>query len=354
MTKLFSPLKIRGLELRNRIFVSPMCQYSAVDGVPQPWHLVHLGTRAVGGASLVFTEATAVSSEGRISPEDTGIWNEAQVEAFKPITRFIKEQGAVAGIQLAHAGRKASTEPPWRGGKTVKEDKKRWTPYAPSAIAFSEESQTPLQMQNEDLDKVIRDFASAAERSVRAGFEVIELHFAHGYLLHEFLSPFSNQRTDSFGGSLENRMRLPLMIVEKVRALLPEKIALFVRISATDWKEGGWDLPQSIELAKQLEKRGVDLIDCSSGGAIPGVKIPTGPGYQVPFAESIRKEAGLMTGAVGMITEAHQAEQILAEGKADAIFLARQLLRDPYWPLHAAKSLGVNIDWPVQYSLAKF
>jgi 2,4-dienoyl-CoA reductase-like NADH-dependent reductase (Old Yellow Enzyme family) len=260
----------------------------------------------------------------------------------------------VAGIQLAHAGRKASTEPPWRGGKTVKEDKKRWTPYAPSAIAFSEESQTPLQMQNEDLDKVIRDFASAAERSVRAGFEVIELHFAHGYLLHEFLSPFSNQRTDSFGGSLENRMRLPLMIVEKVRALLPEKIALFVRISATDWKEGGWDLPQSIELAKQLEKRDVDLIDCSSGGAIPGVKIPTGPGYQVPFAESIRKEAGLMTGAVGMITEAHQAEQILAEGKADAIFLARQLLRDPYWPLHAAKSLGVNIDWPVQYSLAKF
>jgi len=353
MSRLFSPLTIRQVTIRNRLFVSPMCQYSSNDGLPTDWHMVHLGSRAVGGAGLVMVEATAVSSEGRISPLDSGIWSDAHTDAFRPIARFIKEQGAAAAIQIAHAGRKASTDAPWNGGKAVAAGAGGWQPIGPSAIPFSPASPPPRAMSLEDLDKVANQFAQAARRAVSAGFDVIEIHMAHGYLLHEFLSPLSNHRGDEYGGSLENRMRFPLRVTGGVRDALPKDKPLFVRISATDWVEGGWDLEQSIALAKELKKIGVDLIDCSSGGSAPGAKVPVGPGYQVPFSEAIRRDAQIATGAVGLITDAKQAEQILADGQADAVLMARELLRDPYWPLHAAAELGVDIAWPKQYDRAK-
>lgn len=352
MSRLFSPLKLRGLEFKNRIFVSPMCQYSAVDGMPNEWHLVHLGSRAVGGAALVVAEATGVSAVGRISPGDTGIWSDAHTEAWRPVARFIKAQGAVPGIQIAHAGRKASTDAPWRGGKPLNASQGGWRPIAPSAVPFDEGHPVPKEMARDDIAEVTTQFAEAARRSLAAGFEVIEIHMAHGYLLHEFLSPLSNRRKDEYGGSLENRMCLPLEVARAVRNVWPASLPVFVRISATDWVDGGWDLPQSVELARRLNEVGVDLIDCSTGGVVPHVRIPVGPGYQVPFASAIRREAGIATGAVGMITEPEQAEQIIAEGEADAVLIARAFLRDPYWPLQAAKALGVQVPFPVQYGRA--
>jgi 2,4-dienoyl-CoA reductase-like NADH-dependent reductase (Old Yellow Enzyme family) len=353
MSHLFAPLKIRNVTFRNRIFVSPMCQYSSNEGAATDWHFVHLGSRAVGGAGLVMVEATAVSPEGRISPTDSGIWSDALAASFLRITRFIKEQGAVPGVQLAHAGRKASTAQPWNGGGPVPVDRGGWKPIAPSAIPFDSGYPVPREMTERDIESLVEQFVAAARRSADAGFELIELHSAHGYLLHEFLSPLSNHRTDQFGGSPANRMRLPLRVAAEVREVWPSGLPMFVRISATDWVEGGWDLPQSIELAKELKKIGIDLIDCSSGALVPHAKIPVGPGFQVPFAEAIRRDAGIMTGAVGMITDAQQAEQIIANGKADAVLLARKLLNDPYWPLHAAKELGASAKWPVQYERGK-
>jgi 2,4-dienoyl-CoA reductase-like NADH-dependent reductase (Old Yellow Enzyme family) len=352
MSALFSPLTIGNIVFRNRVFVSPMCQYSSIEGMPTDWHMVHLGSRAVGGAGLVIVEATAVVPEGRISPADSGIWSDAHADAFKSIAKFIKKQGSVAGIQLAHAGRKASTAPPWAGGRPVGPEDGGWESVAPSAIPFDTGYPVPREMTNADVDSCVSAFVAAARRSLAAGFELIELHFAHGYLAHEFLSPLSNRRTDEYGGSLENRMRFPLRLASAVREVWPGHLPLFVRISATDWAEGGWDLPQSIELSRRLKAIGVDLIDCSSGALVPRAKMQIGPGYQVPFAEAIRREAGIATGAVGMITDPRQAEQIVAEGKADAVLLARAMLRDPYWPLHAAKALGVKARWPVQYERA--
>jgi 2,4-dienoyl-CoA reductase-like NADH-dependent reductase (Old Yellow Enzyme family) len=350
--KLFSSLRLRELEFKNRIAVSPMCEYSAQNGHPQTWHLVHLGSRAIGGAGLVMTEATGVQKIGRISPEDTGIYLDAHTESWKPIAQFIKEHGAVAGMQLAHAGRKASTAAPWLGGGGITEKDGGWIPVAPSAKAFDATYIVPKELTLAEIDQLVTDFARAAERALEAGFEVVEVHAAHGYLLHEFLSPFCNDRRDDFGGSLENRMRLTLRVAETIRELWPQKWPVLVRISATDWKEGGWDLPQSIELCRRLKAIGVDLIDVSSGGAIPGVKIPMGPGYQTAFAAAIRKEAGIATGAVGMITDPVQAETILNTEQADIVFLARELLRDPYWPRRAAETLKVKIKAPVQYERA--
>jgi 2,4-dienoyl-CoA reductase-like NADH-dependent reductase (Old Yellow Enzyme family) len=352
-SRLFSPFRLRELTFRNRIFVSPMCQYSSEDGMPTDWHLVHLGSRAVGGAGMVMVEATAVSPEGRISPKDSGIWSDAHASAFKLIAAFIKANGAVPAIQLAHAGRKASTDVPWQGGNGLGPDQGGWQPLAPSAIPFSEKYIMPREMTERDIEQFVSDMAAAASRALKAGFETIEIHNAHGYLLHEFLSPLSNHRTDQYGGSLENRMRLPLRIAKTARELWPSHLPVFVRISASDWVEGGWDLPQSIELCKRYKAIGIDLIDCSSGGLSPKARIPVGPGYQVPFAEAIRREAGIPTGAVGMITEPQEAEQIIAEGKADVILLARAMLRNPYWPLHAAKMLGADVKWPIQYERAK-
>lgn len=351
--QLFTPLKIREIEFRNRIFVSPMCQYSANDGVVGEWHHSHLGSRAVGGAGLVMVEATGVSPEGRITSHCVGLWNEQQAAALKPIVEFMKGQGARTGIQLAHAGRKASTEVPWRGGKKIGLEQGGWTVVGPSAVAFEADYPMPQALSEDGIHKVIADFVASAKLAKEIGFEVIELHMAHGYLLHQFLSPLSNQRKDQYGGSLQNRLRLPLQVAQAVRKEWPEELPLFVRISATDWVDGGWDVDQSVVLVKELQKIGVDLLDCSSGGIIPHAKIKTGPGYQVPFAEKIRKETGVLTGAVGMITEAHQAEEILTTGKADAIFIAREFLRDPYWPRHAAKILGAQIPWPLQYERAK-
>lgn len=351
--RLFSPLQLRSVTIKNRIVVSPMCMYSAEDGVPNSWHMVHLGSRAVGGAGLVIVEATGVSPEGRITPGCLGLWNDQQTEAFKPIVSFIRAQGAVAGIQLAHAGRKASHDLAFKGGKALSVEQGGWTTLAPSALAYSERSPHPREMSPVDLEQTLQDFASAAQRAMNAGFQVIELHMAHGYLMHQFLSPLSNQRTDEFGGSLENRMRFPLQVVDEVRRVLPESVPLIVRISGTDWAEGGWDLQQSIQFCKELKVRGVDLIDCSSGGLVPYQKITAVPGYQVPIAETIRREVEIPTGAVGLITEAQDAEDILNSGRADAILMARELLRDPYWPLHAAKKLNVDVAWPLQYERAK-
>ena len=347
-SKLFTPLTIRDVTFRNRVFVSPMCQYSSNDGLPTDWHLVHLGSRAVGGAGLVIVEATAVTPEGRISPNDSGVWSDEHARAFEPIVRFMKEAGAAAGIQLAHAGRKASTDAPWRGGGPVGADAGGWQPVAPSAIPFDQGHPTPRELTPAEIDRTVEAFVAATRRSEAAGFDLIELHMVHGYLLHEFLSPLSNHRTDNYGGSLENRMRLPLRVAAAVRERWPSHRPLFVRISATDWAEGGWDLPQSIEFSKKLRELGVDLIDCSSGGLVPRVKIPTGPGYQVPFAEAIRRDAGIMTGAVGAITEPAQAEAILAEGKADAVLLARDAPRSV---LAAARrqDAGAKVAAPVQY-----
>ena len=353
MSALFQPLRLRGVELRNRIVVSPMCQYSCVDGVPTDWHLVHLGSRAVGGAALVFAEATAVSPEGRISPGDAGIWNEQQADAFARIAAFVRDQGAAAGIQLAHAGRKASMRAPWEARGAVASGEGGWEPVAPSAVTFSEDYASPRALSESEIGEVVEEFVAAARRADAAGFDVIELHMAHGYLLHEFLSPLSNLRDDRYGGSLENRMRAPLEVVRGVRAAWPEEKSLFVRISATDWVEGGWDLDQSIAFARELARKGVDVVDCSSGGLSTEQEIDVGPGYQVPFAAAIRREAGLATGAVGLITEPAQAEEIVAGGSADLVILARQLLREPYWPLRAARELGAEIDWPVQYGRAK-
>jgi 2,4-dienoyl-CoA reductase-like NADH-dependent reductase (Old Yellow Enzyme family) len=349
---LFSSIRLRELQLKNRIVVSPMCEYSAVEGHPQPWHLVHLGSRAIGGAGLVFTEATAVEERGRISPADTGIYLDAHVDSWRPIAKFVREHGAVPGMQLAHAGRKGSTNVPWRGGKALPAADGAWEPVAPSAIRFAGDYPAPRALTVAEIEAVVKSFVRGAERALAAGFEVVEIHSAHGYLLHEFLSPLSNQRTDEYGGSFENRVRLVVRVAEAIRRVWPERLPLFCRISATDWKEGGWDLPQSIELAKLLKQAGVDLIDTSSGGLVPDVKIPVGPGYQAPFAEAIRKKASIATGAVGMITEPAQAEAILASGQADLIFLARELLRDPYWPMRAAKQFGAVVHAPVQYERA--
>lgn len=354
MAVLFSEFRLRDVSFRNRIFVSPMCQYSAIDGVPNAWHMVHLGSRAVGGAGLVMVEATGVSPEGRISPYDLGLWSDAQRDAFRPIVQFIKEQGAVAAIQLAHAGRKGSTDAPWfNGGGPLAENNGGWAPLAPSALPFTAAHIVPHALTKADIDAMVQQFADATRRAYTAGFDVVEVHMAHGYLLHEFLSPLSNQRTDEYGGSLENRARLPLAVARIVREIWPAERPVFVRLSATDWVNGGWDIEQSIQLARWLKELEIDLIDCSSGGLAADAKIPAGPGFQVPFAAAIRAKAGIATGAVGLITEPAQAEQIVATGQADAVLLARELLRDPYWPLHAARRLNVDVPWPKQYLRAK-
>ena len=353
MPHLFDPITFRSVTCRNRIFVSPMCQYSSDRGLPNMWHTVHLGSRAVGGAGLVMVEASGVSPEGRITDWDSGIWSQEHGDAFAPIVRFIHEQGAIAGIQLAHAGRKASTEVPWRGGKLLTEGPHAWKPVAPSAIPFQHGDPPPRELALAEIEEIVEQFARAAEFALAAGFRVIEIHAAHGYLIHEFLSPLSNERKDEYGGSLENRMRLALRVTRSVRERMPDNLPLFVRISASDWAEGGWTLEESIELCKRLRDLGADLIDCSSGGAVPGAKIELGPGYQVPFARAVRRDANIATGAVGLITEPRQAEEIIANGDADAILMARAFLRDPYWPLHAAKELGVDVTWPPQYERAK-
>jgi 2,4-dienoyl-CoA reductase-like NADH-dependent reductase (Old Yellow Enzyme family) len=351
MSSLFQPFTLRGLTLKNRLVVSPMCQYSAVDGFANDWHLVHLGSRAVGGASLIILEATAVSPEGRITPDDLGIWQDEHVEFLRRINQFMEAQGCVPGVQLAHAGRKASTYAPWKGSGAVAEG--GWETVAPSAIAFADNYPLPVELDAIGLKKVIADFRAAAERSVQAGFRLIEIHAAHGYLLHEFLSPLSNQRTDTYGGSFENRIRLMLEVVAAVRQVVPDDFPLVVRISATDWTEGGWTPDESVQLATWLRERGVDLIDCSTGGNVPHAKIPVGPGYQVEFAERIRREVGIPTGAVGLITTPAEAEAIVASGQADLVLLAREELRDPYFPLHAAHELGADAAWPPQYERAK-
>jgi 2,4-dienoyl-CoA reductase-like NADH-dependent reductase (Old Yellow Enzyme family) len=353
MSTLFSPLALRGVTCRNRIFVAPMCQYSAVNGIANEWHMVHLGSRAVGGAALVMTEASAVSPEGRISPDDLGIWNDAQAEAFAPIVAFIEAQGAVAAVQLAHAGRKGSTRAPGKGGGPLAPTAGGWQTVAPSPLPFGPGSPAPRPLEAGDLDGVVADFVAAAKRAREAGFQAVEIHMAHGYLLHEFLSPLSNRRADAYGGSLENRMRLPLRVAEAVRSVWPDALPVLVRISASDWMEGGWDIEQSVELARRLKALGIDFIDCSSGGLVPDARIPASPGFQTPFATAIRRGAKIATGAVGLITEPVQAEQIVATGLADAVLLARELLRDPYWPLRAATKLGVDVAWPLQYQRAK-
>jgi 2,4-dienoyl-CoA reductase-like NADH-dependent reductase (Old Yellow Enzyme family) len=350
MAHLFDSLVIRDLKFANRVFVSPMCQYSSTDGCANDWHFVHLGSRAVGGAGLVLTEATAVLAEGRISPQDLGIWRDDHVEPLARIVRFIHEQGSVAGMQLAHAGRKASTYRPWEGQGKVPETEGGWNKVvAPSSVAFADHYPVPEAATKEQIQAIVAAFGEAARRACEAGFRVVEIHAAHGYLIHEFLSPLSNQRTDDYGGSFENRTRILREIVTAVRRSWPERAPLFVRISATEWVDGGWDIQQSIELARQVKELGVDLIDCSSGGNVAQAKIPVGPGYQTAFAERIRRESGVMTGALGMITSAVQAEHILATGQADAVVIAREMLRDPYWPLRAARELGQAISWPVQY-----
>jgi len=346
---LFEPMQIGNVSLRNRIVVSPMCEYSAIDGVPNDWHLVHLGSRAVGGAGLVFTEATAVSAEGRISPADTGLWNAVQQDNWRRIVEFIHAQGAAAGIQLAHAGRKASTDLPWRGGKPLRADQGAWTPVAPSAIAFDTGYPVPDALGRDGIHAVASDFAASARRALEAGFDVVEIHAAHGYLLHEFLSPLSNTRDDEYGGSLPNRARILREVVAAVRGHWPAPRPLFVRVSATEWAQDGWDIDECVELGRWLGDDGVDLIDCSSGGNLPRVTIPLGPGYQVPFAARIRGEAGIPTAAVGLITDARQAQDILDRGDADLIVMARELLRDPYFPRRAAKELGAEIKPPDQY-----
>ena len=352
MNRLFQPLALRGLTLPNRIAVSPMCQYQAVDGLAQDWHFVHLGGLAQGGAGLVLTEATAVVPEGRISPDDLGLWNDAQAEALGRIVRFIAAQGAVPGIQLAHAGRKASNPAPWKGSGSLPATQGGWTPVAPSALPFDAGWTVPTALDAVGLADVIQAFVDAAHRALAAGFQVVEVHAAHGYLLHQFLSPLTNRREDTYGGSFEGRTRLLREVVAAVRDVWPGRLPLFVRLSATDWVEGGWNLEQSVALAKALSDLGVDLVDCSSGGLVPRAEIPLGPGDQVPFAARIRAEAGLATGAVGLITDPEQAEAILAQDSADLVLLGRELLRDPRWPLHAAQALKAEVPWPASYARA--
>lgn len=349
MAHIFDPLSIRGVTLQNRVVVSPMCQYSSDDGFANDWHLVHLGSRATGGASLVFTEATAVTPEGRISPEDLGIWKDAHIEFLSRIVKFLKSQGTVPGMQIAHAGRKGSTQRPWVGSSKVTPADGGWVPIAPSAVAFSDTYPTPRAMTREDIRGVVEAFAAAARRALEAGFQVLEIHSAHGYLAHEFYSPLSNFRQDEYGGSFENRTRIGREIVTAVRKVWPENLPLFIRISATDWKEGGWDVDQAVELAKQLKPLGVDLVDCSSAGLVVDQKIVAGPGFQVPFAERIRRDANILTASVGLIETKEQVAEILAKNQADLVLMAREFLRDPYWPLRAAKELGHKISWPAQY-----
>ena len=350
MAHLFDSLAVRDINFVNRVFVSPMCQYSSTDGYANDWHFVHLGSRAVGGAGLVLTEATAILPEGRISPQDLGIWSDDHIEPLARIVCFIHEQGSIAGIQLAHAGRKASTYPPWEGQGAIPETEGGWKDVvAPSPVAFADHYRVPQAISTEGIHAIVTAFAAAARRACEAGFRVVEIHAAHGYLIHEFLSPLSNQRSDAYGGPFENRTRILREVITAVRRSWPERAPLFVRISATDWIDGGWDIQQSIELARQVKEIGVDLIDCSSGGNVPHAKVPVGPGYQTPFAEQIRRESRIMTGAVGMITSSVQAERIIATGQADAVLMAREFLRDPYWPSRAARELGQAISWPVQY-----
>jgi 2,4-dienoyl-CoA reductase-like NADH-dependent reductase (Old Yellow Enzyme family) len=352
---LFAPLTLKSVTMRNRIVVSPMCEYSSVDGVATDWHLVHLGSRAVGGAGLVIAEATAVSPEGRISPGDAGIWAEKHLEPIARINRFLKEHGAVPGIQLAHAGRKASVSRPWEGNASLPDDKCGWPTIGPSAIAFGDKlTKVPRAMTEEDIARVQKEFAAAARRALAAGAECLEIHSAHGYLSHEFLSPLSNHRHDRYGGSFENRIRFTLETTRAVRAVWPERLPLFLRISCTDWLPGGWDIEQSVELCRRLKPEGVDMIDCSSGGISPDAKISFYPGYQVPFAERIRREAGIATAAVGGITEPAHADEIIRNGRADLVLLAREFLREPYWPRLAAEKLGCKeaLPPPVQYGRA--
>ncbi len=353
MALLFEPVRIRNIELKNRVVVSPMCQYSSVDGFANDWHLVHLGSRAVGGAGVVFTEATAVSPEGRITPSDLGIWKDDHIDFLKRITTFIETHGAAPAIQLAHAGRKASHHVPWKGSAPLSVDEGAWQTLAPSAIPYKESDPLPKEMSKEEIQKVINDFTDAAKRSIKAGFKIFEIHAAHGYLINEFMSPLSNVRTDEYGGAFENRIRLLLEIVTAVRKSISNEFPLFVRISATDWIDGGWTADDSVKLSAILKDKGVDVIDCSTGGNISSQKITVTPLYQVPYAEKIKKETGILTGAVGMITTEQQAEEILSKKQADLILLARQFLRDPYFPLHAAKKLNVDIPWPEQYDRAK-
>jgi len=353
MTQLFEPLSQRGVTFRNRIAVSPMCQYSSTDGYANEWHLLHLASRAVGGAGLIITEAAAVSPRGRISPQDLGIWSDGHIEFLAKIVELIHNFGSVAGIQLSHAGRKASTAPPWEGGKAVSEDRGGWRPVvAPSAIPFSQDSPATEALSLEEIQQLTSAFVQATRRSIDAGFKLVEIHAAHGYLLHEFLSPLSNHRDDEYGGSFENRTRLLREVVQAVREVLPDNYPLWVRISATDWAENGWEIEQSIALSDKLKSLGVELIDCSSGGLLPGVKVPVEPGYQTRFAERIRREAGIATGAVGMITSPAQADHIIRTGQADMVLLAREMLRNPYWALQAAKQLGYDKLYPVQYERA--
>jgi 2,4-dienoyl-CoA reductase-like NADH-dependent reductase (Old Yellow Enzyme family) len=357
MNHLFSPLAIKSIELKNRIAVSPMCQYSSTNGFANDWHLVHLGSRAVGGAGLVFTEATAVSPEGRISPDDLGIWQDEHIQFLKRITDFIHQHQAVAGIQLAHAGRKASKSAPWLGNKHLTPAERGWEEiYAPSPVPLNADTPPPLEITLAGIEKVISDFRAAAERALAAGFKVIEIHAAHGYLLHEFLSPLTNHRTDQYGGSFENRIRLLLEVVKAIQTVWPTELPLMVRVSVTDWvpdAAASWTVPQSVELARQLKTLGVDLIDCSSGGNVPVQQITPGPGYQTPFAQAIREGAGILSGAVGLITSAHQADHIIRSGQADMVFIAREFLRDPYFGLTAATELRQPATWPVQYERAK-
>lgn len=353
MSMLFSRFALRSIEYKNRVFLSPMCQYSSEDGMPTDWHLVHLGSRAAGGVAQVMVEATAVSPEGRITPWDSGIWADRHAEAFKRITAFVQEQGAVPAIQIAHAGRKASTDAPWRGGNPLGQDAGGWQPVAPSPIPFADSSPLPLELPRGEVKTVCLQFVAAARRALTAGFKVLEIHMAHGYLIHEFLSPISNKRTDEYGGDFENRIRLSLEVARAVRDVWPGELPLFVRISCTDWVEGGWDLPQSVELSRRLKQIGVDLIDCSSAGLVPYARVPQEPGFQTPFAAEIRSKAGIATGAVGLITNPIQAEHILVTGQADVVILAREMLRDPYWALHAARALNVDVPWPDQYHRAK-
>ena len=353
MSQLFAPLALRSVTLPNRIAVSPMCQYSAEDGVPNNWHLVHLGSRAVGGAGLVIAEAAAVEAVGRISPGDVGIWNDEQVAAWRPITEFIREHGAVPGIQLAHAGRKASTYPPFAEGRGgVPDSEGGWKPVGVSTAPFTDDYRVPDELDEEGIQHVIRDFAAAARRALDAGFELVEVHAAHGYLLHQFFSPLTNHRTDGYGGDFAGRIRLAVEVTAAVRAEVGEDVPVLVRVSATDWVDGGWNEHDSVQLARELADAGADLIDVSSGGLVPDAQIVVGPGYQVPFADLIRRKTELPTGAVGMITEAGQAESIVADGSADIVLLAREMLRDPYWPLHAAAELGAEVRAPKQYARA--
>jgi 2,4-dienoyl-CoA reductase-like NADH-dependent reductase (Old Yellow Enzyme family) len=353
MSQLFSPLTIKDITLKNRVVVSPMCQYSSVNGFANDWHLVHLGSRAVGGAALVIQEATAVLPEGRITYADMGLWKDEHIAKLQQIVAFIEQQGAVAGIQLAHAGRKASCEVPWKGGKQIQSGEHSWQPVAPSPLPFYETDTTPKEVSKEDIQTIIAGFKAAAQRALTAGYKVVEIHAAHGYLINEFCSPLSNKRTDEYGGSFENRIRLLLEVTEAIQTVWPSGYPLFVRISASDWVEGGWTIEDSVQLATILKNKNVDLADASSGGISPLAKIPVGPGYQVPFAARIKKETGILTGAVGMITGATQAEEILTSGQADLIIIARELLRDPYFPFHAALELGDDISWPDQYARAK-